>query len=551
MDQNLSYYRIDKLYESFVSSAGAKGRYFFLFDLNEDVAKWSPEAVKDLGLSGQYVHHQLRTLEEILSKDDIVELEEDLKAIRQSRMTKKETKWRIRDKEGNRISCSVKYFTVKDYVGIPAYLAVAMTSHGVESHTDPTTSLPDQARFLEYLKQLLASGRRAIVLLIGTTNFAEINALYGYTFGNRVIAALAENLRLLSGGRGRLFRGEGTMLLFCSESMSRQEVCRLYDQQKNYAAQLLSVDETRVAVKLSAGVVMVDDPKVDAHAILACAKYAQNRSETEEYGEPVVLKNDYLNHNEKTLKLVNTIRRDVEDDCNHFSIHYQPIMSGADGSFIGSEAFLRWECEPYGQISPGEFLKWMENDVTFSRLGNWIIRRTLADGKEMLRRYPNMMLNVNLAQRQLENPEFKQVLSNLIKRFEIPGQNLCLELTDRCRNMNMEYLKNEVIYLKSCGIQVALDGSCMMDLRLLRALPVDLIKVGRNLIAQLKKNEKDRAIMKAVCSFAKETGIKVCADGVEDAETLALVREYGIYAYQGYVVSQPVPFEEFMKLRLK
>ena len=524
MDNSAVYYRISKLYDSFVTTTGNKSRYFFMLDISSDVARWSQEAVKDFALPGEYVHHQSQVFRELLAPEDAAEFSSDLAAITARRLERKDAVWRLLDRNGNYLACAVKYFAVKDYASTPAYIAGVITSKGVEPHTDPTTSLPNQVRFLEHLRQLFVTGRRAVIMLIGTTNFAEINTLYGYTFGNKVLSALADHLKEISNGAGQLFRGEGTMLLFCSERMNEAEMRRLYTGQRNYARHMLTIENTRINVQLSAGIVVADDPTIDVHAILACVKFAQTKSQNEVEGEPVVLQNDYLNDNGKTIELVNRIHSDVENNCRNF------------------------DCEPFGRISPAEFLLWLENDSSFSRLGNWILKTAISEGKKILEKNPDLILNVNLANRQLEQPEFHQQLLSYLKEQNFPGKNLCLELTDRCRFLNEDFLKREVIYLRSCGIHVALDGSCLLDLRLVRSLPVDIIKVGRDFVGHMKSEKKDQALLRALCAFAAESGIMICAEGISDEATLAMIREYDIYAYQGFVTTGPIPFADFMRL---
>lgn len=547
MDNSAVYYRISKLYDSFVTSTGTKSRYFFMLDIDSDVARWSAEAVKDFALPGEYVHHQSQVFRELLAPEDADSFAADISAMTARRLEKKDAIWRLHDRNGEYLSCSVKYFSVKDYAGTPAYIAAVITSQGVEPHTDPTTSLPNQVRFLEYLRELFVTGRHAVIMLIGTTNFAEINTLYGYTFGNKVLAALANHLKELSNGAGKLFRGEGTMLLFCSEIMTASDMRRLYIGQRNYALHMLTVDDTRINVRLSAGIVVADDPSIDVHALLACAKFAQTKSQNEAEGEPVILQNDYLNDNGKTIELVNRIHSDVKNGCRNFALFYQPILRASDDKTIGSGAFLRWDCEPFGRISPAEFLLWLENDSSFSRLGNWILKTAISDGKKILEKNPDLIININLANRQLEQPEFHQQLLSYLKEQNFPGKNLCLELTDRCRFLNPDFLKREVIYLRSCGIHVALDGSCLLDLRLVRSLPVDIIKVGRDFVAHMKNSEKDKALLRALCAFATESKIMICAEGIGDADTLDMIKEYDIFAYQGFVATGPIPFADFMR----
>lgn len=546
MDNSALYYRINKLYDHFAASANTKGRFFFMMDLSLDAARWSPASVNTFSLPGEYVNRQSSIMQEILAPEDVESFQRDLQEASKNRLERKETEWRMKSQDGNYITCAVKIFTVKDYTGVPAFLGAALTSLEIDAHTDPTTNLPGQVRFLEHLRDLFATRRRAVIMLMGTMNLGEINDLYGYTFGNKVIASLAQHLKDLAGISGELFRGEGTMLIFCSETMTVEEMTRLYQGQKNFALHLLTVEGTKIPVKLSAGIVVADDPSVDVHAILACAKFAQNRSETEASGQPIVLQNDYLSQNGKTLQMVASIRSDVENNCKNMALFYQPILSASDDSLIGCGAYLRWECE-YGRISPAEFLPWLENDNSFIKLSDWILHRAVSEGKQLLRSKSDLTITMNLSHRQLEQPEFHQTLLTILKKYEFPGRCLCLELTDKCRFINMDILRREIIFFKSCGILVALDGSCLLDLHMVRELPVDIIKIGRDFTLQLKKSAKDRALLKALCAFAKESDIRVVAEGIEDKELLNMVKSFGITSYQGFVASAALPFPDFQK----
>ena len=223
MDNSSLYYRINKLYDNFAASANANGRFFFMLDISLDTARWSPAAVNTFALPGEYIAHHSQVLKDVLAPEDADAFLADVQAAAKGRLERKETQWHMKDREGKFLPCAVKYFTVKDYTGLPAYIGVAITSLEIDSHTDPTTNLPGQVRFLEHLRTLFSTRRHAVIMLIGTINFSEVNNLYGYTFGNSVIAALAQHLQDLSHGSGELFRGEGTMLLFCSETMTAEE----------------------------------------------------------------------------------------------------------------------------------------------------------------------------------------------------------------------------------------------------------------------------------------------------------------------------------------
>ncbi len=549
MEANVHTFRIDKLYENFAASANEKGRYFFVLDIHRNIARWSPSAVSDFGLPGEYTDRNSQVVAEHLMPEEAKTFDEDVKRARQGSLDRKETQWHIRTADDKYITCSVKYFTIKDYTGLPSYIGVAITSLLIDAHTDPTTNLPGQIRFLEHLRGIFTTRRRAVVMLIGTMNFESVNSTYGYSYGNKVIAALSTQLREMTKGEGECFRGDGIMLFFCSETMTVEQMTKLYQDYSNFALRMLMVDGNKVPVKLSAGIVVADDPTIDVHAILATLKYAQNRSETTQDGQPVILKNDYMAHNARTLEMVASLRKDVAANCQNLELFYQPILYADENRVVGCEAYLRWHRED-GQISPAQFLPWLENDSSFMTLCDWILRRALAEGRDILARNPNLLLTVNLSHRQLGQPEFHQYLLNMLKKKEFPGQNLCLELTDKCRFLNPDLLRHEIVFFKSLGVLVALDGSCLLDLHMVRELPVDIIKIGRDFTSQLKKSKRDCSLLRALCLFAKECNIMVCAEGVEDEATLELIRSFGVTAYQGYVASGAVPLEEFMNLKL-
>ena len=549
MAANVHIFRIDKIYESFAASANEKGRYFFVLDIYHDYARWSPAAVNDLGLASAYTEQNTKVIREVLKAEDADAFLADVKSAGRGSLERRETQWEIKTAEGKFIPCAVKYFTYKDYTGIPSHIGVAITSIAIDSHTDPTTNLPGQIRFLEHLRNLFSTRRRAVVMIMGIMNLHEVNSLYGYSYGNKVIAALSNNLKLLTRGDGELFRGEGALLLYCSETLNSEQMIKLFNDQSTFATQVLTIDGNRVSVKLSAGIVVANDPTVDVHAILAGLKYALNKSETDRDGRPVVLQDDYLAQNAKTLEMVASLRREVELGCSNMELFYQPVMYSDAKTVFGCEAYLRWHRED-AQISPAQFLPWLENDDSFVKLGDWILKRALSDGQRILARNPNLILTVNLSHRQIGQPTFHQYLTNVLKKREFNGQNLCLELTDKCRFLDIDLLRHEIVFYKSCGVMVALDGSCLLDLHLVRELPVDIIKIGRDFTSRLKKSERDSALLRGLCLFAQETGIMICAEGVEDEETLNLIRSFGINTYQGFVSSPAVELESFINLPL-
>ena len=121
------------------------------------------------------------------------------------------------------------------------------------------------------------------------------------------------------------------------------------------------------------------------------------------------------------MALVNEIRNSVINGYDGFYLEYQPIFSVTDNQLVGMEVFVRWEKEPYGSVSPSEFIPWLEQDPVFYALGNWILETALGEAIEIKRNHKDFYLSVNLAFMQLERSEFRTVLLEILRRTGYPA----------------------------------------------------------------------------------------------------------------------------------
>ena len=123
----------------------------------------------------------------------------------------------------------------------------------------------------------------------------------------------------------------------------------------------------------------------------------------------------------------------------------------------------------------------------FFELGNWVIWQALQDATEIRRIIPDFIINVNIAAPQLERPDFHYEVLNALHDTGYPPQNLCLELTERCRELDTNFLRNEIEFFRSQGIRVAMDdfGTGNASLQLILELPLDEIKIDRSFLCRI------------------------------------------------------------------
>lgn len=214
------------------------------------------------------------------------------------------------------------------------------------------------------------------------------------------------------------------------------------------------------------------------------------------------------------------------------------------------EALLRWKHKEFGVVPPGIFIPWLEMEPCFFELGNWIIEQALTDGMEIRKFRPDFVVNVNISATQLDNHGFRQAVVDILKKTKFPPEYLCIELTERCKNMDIAFLKNELEYFRKLGIKIAIDdfGTGNATLNLLTELPIDELKVDMSFVRGIQESKPNQVLVQAVVSCAHQLGYKSCIEGVEDKALFDYLHRYGSTYYQGYHFSRPVCLEDFKKL---
>lgn len=540
----------DQIFEAFAATSNS--RYIFLCNMWTDVSRWSKNAVEYFGMPGEYMEDAATIWEEHIHPEDRQSYHEDIDAVFSGKKKNHDMEYRARDKNGNYVMCSCSGVVIDDEEGRPSFFAGTITNHGIIDNVDPTTNLYNLYEFLHALRLLREKQLSSRVLLLGFKHFSDINDVYGYNFGNDVMKVFGTKLRELFRERGKVYRMDGTRFSIITTDIEIEELKEYYQKIQYLGRGGFEVEGTHVTLDTCGGAVIVDDYNTNEHAVHASARYALDSSKNEKHGELVVVYNDGADNNKKTIEMINELRNSIVDDCKGFYICYQPVVDAKTGELTGMEALLRWNKEPYGDVSPAIFIPWLEKDTVFFDLGNWVLKTVMQDGMEFMQDHPNLVFNVNISYTQLERSDFRSKIVSMLANTGFPPEQLCLELTERCSFLDMNFLHNEVDFLKSYGIKIALDdfGTGFASLNLLRELEVDCIKIDREFVRQIENNKVDQTIVRAITQCASELQVPVCVEGIENEQLKDFMTNFDVAGYQGYYYSRPVPKEEFKKLQL-
>jgi EAL domain-containing protein (putative c-di-GMP-specific phosphodiesterase class I) len=246
---------------------------------------------------------------------------------------------------------------------------------------------------------------------------------------------------------------------------------------------------------------------------------------------------------DRRLSIERDLRHALERD--EFEIHYQPVVSLADGSVASCEALLRWSHHECGLISPDEFIPLAEENGLIVPIGAWVLGTALRQLAQWRAQGSEIGVSVNISPRQLTDESVGLMVAALLAETGVPASALCLEITETAVLSDPIRAATRLADLRALGVRIAFDdfGTGYSSLWHLSQLPVDVIKLDRTFVSALNRPDarRDRAILIAVTTAARELGISVVAEGVEDAAQLAELRRAGCDYAQGYLFSEARP----------
>lgn len=540
--------KLNSLYEAI--SVVAEGAYVFLCDMKINMSRWSKAAVDFFNMPSEYMFDAGTLWEQKIHPEDRENYKKSISDIFSGNAVSHDMQYRVLSTDGNYIVCTCRGAVIRDDNGNPEYFGGVIRNHSNFSYIDQITGLRSLHGYLDDIKSLSKAGKPALIIMVGLSSFSDINDVFGYKFGTRVLQALAQKIRDVFASKGLVYRMNGTRFAVITHSIDAEEAAELYKQLRNEVKLNFFVDGERLTLSMNGGAILADRFDISTDTFYSCLRYAYHTSKHRKFGDFVVFENVVSVDNRKIIEQVNVIRSSIAEDCQGFYLCYQPIVDADTEDFRGMEALIRWKNEEYGVVPPDRFIPVLEQDSLFPELGRWILRQAMEDGKKFLEINPNLVINVNLSYTQLEKEDFIKELFEIIDETQFPTKNLCLEITERCRLLDTEILKDMFAVFREHGIKIAVDdfGTGFSSLGFLRSVPVDVVKIDREFIKNIEKSSADKSSVRLISELADAFSADVCAEGIENTEIRDCLKEYKIGSLQGYYYSRPVTADEIIKM---
>jgi diguanylate cyclase (GGDEF)-like protein/PAS domain S-box-containing protein len=429
------------------------------------------------------------------------------------------------------------------------------------AYRDSLTGLYNRESFnkilTESIKKANKNQSKMALLFLDLNGFKKINDNLGHSMGDNLLKVIANNLNLILGEKiiiARIGGDEFTVLIDNYTHMN--EIVTVIKKIKRSFVSPWIFDNYKFYLSTSIGISLYPDHGIDSDTLICKADLAMYKAKESGSSSQYIFYSPSMSEKTQEEFLIeNNLRNALRQ--KEFTIHYQPIIDIKTNSIIGAEALLRWNNKSnLGIVCPKKFIPIAEKCGLIIPIGEWILREACIQNAKWIKLgLPPLFISVNVSIKQLQQRDFLNMLSNILKEVEMDAEYLVLDITE---NFFMKDIKNMLPHLdglNSLGVRISIDdfGTGFSCLSKLANLEIDALKIDQSFINNID-DPNNITIISAIISLAKCLNLKVVAEGVDTDSQLKFLKEYNCDMMQGHLYSPPVPsqiFEKLLKQNLK
>lgn len=419
---------------------------------------------------------------------------------------------------------------------------------------DPLTGLLNRRSLTERLDHALAvaarHGHRLALLFLDLDKFKSINDALGHDAGDELLLQAADRICSSVRGSDIVARLGGDEFVVLMEGMpSYHAAAEVAKKIVAANAMPFQIGAQSVQTSASVGISLYPQDGTSIHTLMRNADLAMYHAKKESPGTFQFFHEDLNARMLERSRFEEELQQALDND--EFELYYQPKVEAHTGRVAGAEALLRWHHPRLGLLSGGQFIPAATDSGLVVPIGEWVISAACAQARQWRDEgmdMPSIPIAVNVAIPQIY-ANLPEVIYRALERHNVPSSCLQLEITESLVIRDVERATSVLREISDSGITIAIDdfGTGYSSLSVLKALPIDILKIDQSFVRDLGKDLGDNAIVTAIVNLARALTLRVVAEGVETLEQLNALRELGCDEHQGYFYSKPLPAKDFIE----
>jgi len=414
---------------------------------------------------------------------------------------------------------------------------------------DPLTGLPNRRCLSEQLVEILngtiSDGQRAAILMLDLDGFKKINDSLGHSAGDVVLIEFAQRLSAISADALVARFGGDEFAVVLQRMGSLDDATRLARQIVAATSAPYQVGASTANFGVSIGIAIAPDDGTEVDEIVRRADVALYRAKADGRSNVRFFEAEMDALLEKRALTERELRNAIAGDG--IEVHYQPLVHLDGEKIVGFEALARWSSPSLGQVPPGEFIPIAEECGLIGPLGVKVLR---IGCREAARWPKHLTLAVNVSAIQLRDPQFGLHVLAILGETGLSPSRLEIEITESAIVGDPTIARRVIGELRAAGIRIAIDdfGTGYATMSQLLSLRFDRIKIDRSFVERLGRDPDSAVIVRAIIGLADGLGLATTAEGIEDGDTIALLRASGCMEAQGYVFGKAMPARDLPAL---
>ena len=417
-----------------------------------------------------------------------------------------------------------------------------------QANHDALTDLLNRKSFIEAVNQLIENSPNVVAVAnINIKAFKNINDSFGPLTGDNCLKLVGQRLQAIASEEQLAARSGADEFFLALSIKNGADPLSAFDRVLEHLCQPYAFDGLRLTLEFNLGVVLFPQHGTEASQLLRRSTIALDHARDEQHPLCIYQEGEEEALQDK-LQLLDDLKNALAGNDSQLQMHYQPKQNLSTGAIDKCEALIRWRHPQRGAVSPEMFVALAEQSGLITTLTDWVVTAVINDIHTLNQHGVTMDVAINISAQDLERADLIDQINSQLLAKKLSAKNIILELTERDMMNNVERAILLMQNYKQQGFQLSVDdyGIGQSSLSKLKQMPIDEIKIDKSFVMQLNESESDKIIVKSTIELGHNFQLRVIAEGVENAESMELLRQMGCDYMQGYYLAKPMALTDLI-----